>query len=291
MSNTNSSLSKLNIRVIIMEYYINSNQISPFVRYAGFHRHGTIHSGSPVCAADCRLFYFVNGGAVMKYADQSVRTKSGDLLILPPAIPYAIPDTELYIINFDFLATDFTLDKAIPVQKSLEAVPHQRVHLADFPQLDEGLYTNIPSIKHIFDNLSSIYKNKEIYFRTEMNSLFTGLLTLIFKNIIGTNADNSIDKIIEYVNSSCHLNLSNSFIGEKFHYHPNYLNKLFIKHTGYPLHKYVVTRRIEKAQLLLSTTSLSATEIAFECGFKNLSQFSKTFKEYTGVSPTNFRIT
>ena len=124
-----------------------------------------------------------------------------------------------------------------------------------------------------------------------MNSLFTSLLTTVFKHVIGTTQANSIDKIIEYVNSNCHLNISNSLIGEKFHYHPNYLNKLFIKHTGHSLHKYVVTRRVEKAQLLLSTTTLSATEIAFACGFKSLSQFSKTFREYTGVSPARFRIT
>lgn len=274
-----------------MEYYINSNQISPFVRYAGFHEHGTIHPSAPVCAADCRLFYFAKGGAVMNYADRSIHTMPGDLLILPPGIPYTVPDTELYIINFDFLSTDFALEKAIPVQKSLEVAPHQQVHLADFPQLDEGLYTNIPSIKHYFDNLSSLYQKKDMYFRSEMNALFTKLLIFIFKSIIVSNGDNSIDKIIEYVNSNCHLNLSNSLIGEKFHYHPNYLNKLFIKHTGYPLHKYIVTRRVEKAQLLLSTSSLSATEIAFNCGFKNLSQFSKTFKEYAGVSPAKFRIT
>ena len=89
------------------------------------------------------------------------------------------------------------LDKSIRVQKSTEITPHQKVHLIDFPQLDEGLFTNIHSIHHIFDKLSSLYKNKDIYFRAEMNSLFTSLMILIFKNIIGTNADNSIDKIIE----------------------------------------------------------------------------------------------
>ena len=274
-----------------MEYHINSSQIAPFVRYAGFHEHGTIQPSSPVCAADCRLFYFTRGGAVVKYGNQTLCTKPGDLLILPPAMPYVIPDTELYIVNFDFLSIDFLLEKSMPVQKNLAVSPHQKIHLADFPQLDEGLYTNTPSIKHVLDNLSSLYKNKDIYFRAEMNALFTSLLTLIFKNMIGSNSDNSIDKIIEYVNSNCHLPLSNSLIGEKFHYHPNYLNKLFIKHTGYPLHKYVVNCRVEKAQLLLSTTSLSATEITFRCGFKNPSQFSKTFKKYTGVSPAKFRIT
>lgn len=274
-----------------MEYYINSNQISPFVRYAGFHEHGTTNQSSPVYAADCRLLYFVNDGAIMKYGSQSFITRSGDILVLPPCVPYTIPDTELYIINFDLLSTDYLLDKALRVHKSLDFTPHQTVHLADFPQLDCGLYTNIGSVRHILDKLSHLYKNKDIYFRVEMNSLFTSLLTTVFKHLIGTNQDNSIDKIIEYVNSNCHLNISNSLIGEKFHYHPNYLNKLFIKHTGHSLHKYVITRRVEKAQLLLSTTTLSATEIAFACGFKSLSQFSKTFREYTGVSPARFRIT
>ena len=210
---------------------------------------------------------------------------------MPPATRYEISDADLYIVNFDFLSTDFQIEKAIPIQKDANVVPHQIVHLSDFPQFDKGLYTNIISLDHIFEKLSLLYQNKDIYFRPEMNALFTNLLTLIFKNIIVSNSENSIDKIIEYVNSNCHLPLSNTLIGEKFHYHPNYLNKLFLKHTGYSLHKYIIIRRVEKAQLLLSTTSLSATEIAFKCGFKNLSQFSKAFKNHTGVSPAKIRIT
>ena len=129
-----------------MEYYINSNQISPFVRYAGFRSHSSVRPTSPIYAADCRMFYFTHGSATINYANQSVRTKPGDLFILPPATRYEISDADLYIVNFDFLSTDFQIEKAIPIQKDANVVPHQIVHLSDFPQFDKGLYTNILSL-------------------------------------------------------------------------------------------------------------------------------------------------
>lgn len=53
--------------------------------------------------------------------------------------------------------------------------------------------------------------------------------------------------------------------------------------------EYLNTYRIEKAARRLSISDKSVTEIAYECGFNDLSYFIKTFKAYKGVTPTKFR--
>lgn len=45
-------------------------------------------------------------------------------------------------------------------------------------------------------------------------------------------------------------------------------------------------KKLDKALELLNSTDLRATEIAYECGFTNVSHFSKTFKNHYGVSPS-----
>jgi transcriptional regulator GlxA family with amidase domain len=58
---------------------------------------------------------------------------------------------------------------------------------------------------------------------------------------------------------------------------------------GVPPHRYLLTRRIEKATALLRDTDRPITEIAFETGWKSLGTFGRTFRDITGESPGEFR--
>ena len=58
---------------------------------------------------------------------------------------------------------------------------------------------------------------------------------------------------------------------------------------GLPPHRYLLTRRVERAKALLRDTELSITEIAFETGWESLGTFGRTFRDITGESPTTIR--
>jgi transcriptional regulator GlxA family with amidase domain len=59
---------------------------------------------------------------------------------------------------------------------------------------------------------------------------------------------------------------------------------------GVPPHRYLLTRRIERAKALLRDTELSITEIAFQTGWKSLGTFGRTFRDVTGESPSECRV-
>ena len=54
---------------------------------------------------------------------------------------------------------------------------------------------------------------------------------------------------------------------------------------GTPPHRYLLTRRIERATALLRETDLPITEIAFQTGWESLGTFGRTFRDITGESP------
>jgi len=54
---------------------------------------------------------------------------------------------------------------------------------------------------------------------------------------------------------------------------------------GVPPHRYLLTRRVERATALLRDTDLSITEIAFSTGWASLGTFGRTFRDVTGESP------
>lgn len=52
--------------------------------------------------------------------------------------------------------------------------------------------------------------------------------------------------------------------------------------------EFLRTFRLERAKQMLSGTGLQVSEVCYKTGFNNVSNFSKVFKEYTGVTPSEF---
>lgn len=65
--------------------------------------------------------------------------------------------------------------------------------------------------------------------------------------------------------------------------------KVFKQATGITFTDYLARTRVEKAKHLLQNPHLRVSEIAFETGFDSISQFNRSFKRITGMSPTQFR--
>src|SRR5215813_6289416 len=58
---------------------------------------------------------------------------------------------------------------------------------------------------------------------------------------------------------------------------------------GLPPHRYLLTRRIERAKALLRDTELPIIEIAFQTGWNSLGTFGRIFRDITGESPSQLR--
>jgi transcriptional regulator GlxA family with amidase domain len=58
---------------------------------------------------------------------------------------------------------------------------------------------------------------------------------------------------------------------------------------GAPPHRYLLTRRIERAKALLRDTDMPILDIALETGWNSLGTFGRVFRDVTGESPTALR--
>jgi AraC-like DNA-binding protein len=96
-----------------------------------------------------------------------------------------------------------------------------------------------------------------------------------FKQIIDANLFSAIT--IEELADYCNLSLS-SFKRE------------FAKLYNDTPANYIKTKRLEKATELLLITNNRITDIAFECGFNNSTNFTKSFHDKYHVTPTNYRL-
>src|ERR1700750_1500057 len=58
---------------------------------------------------------------------------------------------------------------------------------------------------------------------------------------------------------------------------------------GLPPHRYLLTRRIERAAALLRDTDLPITDIALQTGWTSLGTFGRIFRDIPGASPGELR--
>lgn len=67
------------------------------------------------------------------------------------------------------------------------------------------------------------------------------------------------------------------------------ITTIFKKHTGMSAMKYYIYLKVEKAKTLLSDTDQSVSEISKLLNFSSQQYFSRFFKSFEGVSPSEFR--
>jgi AraC-like DNA-binding protein len=70
---------------------------------------------------------------------------------------------------------------------------------------------------------------------------------------------------------------------------PFHFLRLFARVLGVSPHQYLVRSRLRRAASLLADERRPITDIAFEVGFGDLSNFVRTFRRAAGVSPRGFR--
>ncbi|WP_174441959.1 helix-turn-helix domain-containing protein [Chryseobacterium gallinarum] len=121
------------------------------------------------------------------------------------------------------------------------------------------------------------YYNRQFLTRKKVNSDLLSKLELLlddyFKN----------DKLTINGIPSVH------FIADQLHLSANYLSDMLRVQTGQTTQQHIQNRLIEKAKELLSTTSMSVSEIAYQLGFEHPQSFHRLFKSRTSLSPLKFR--
>ena len=65
--------------------------------------------------------------------------------------------------------------------------------------------------------------------------------------------------------------------------------RAFTQSFGVPPHRYHMARRMDRARSLLQRPALSVTQIGIQIGFRETSSFTRAFRRFTGLTPTEYR--
>lgn len=100
-----------------------------------------------------------------------------------------------------------------------------------------------------------------------------------------------INKIVQFVEKNYTRKISLEDIGELVGMSPSSVSRFFKKRTRHNFWDYLNGFRIDRAAQMMVETERTISEISYACGFNNISNFNRVFRERIGTTPSDYRRT
>lgn len=126
----------------------------------------------------------------------------------------------------------------------------------------------------------------------DMKNAVQNSLTVLMEELLEKRMNQKRKPIrvaLQYIEKNFQENLSLEVVAEKVNLNPVYFSNIFKKETGENFVDYLHKYRIEIAKERLRGEDTPIVNIAMEIGYNDAKYFSKLFKKYVGVKPTDYR--
>lgn len=136
------------------------------------------------------------------------------------------------------------------------------------------------------------HQQKLQLYRCSLNDWKNTIMNAFLKKDKGASSGGqrrTIDTALRYIHDNFHLGISLNNVAETIYLNPSYFSRVFHAEVGETLSRYLIRIRISKAKELLEQTPLKIYEVADRVGYKDFRHFVKTFKEWEGMTPAQFR--
>lgn len=166
-------------------------------------------------------------------------------------------------------------------------------------KVNQHLTGNIPSLKYAIDNLfQAMAEQKKGYEFLIYGSLCQLLGIVISENLydINKNSNSSATQhihkfknVFDFIENHYMETIRLSDLAEIAGMSSKYFCRAFREITGRTPIDYLNYYRVEYACEQLSAMDATITEVAFNCGFNDISYFIKTFKKHKGITPKKYQ--
>ena len=243
---------------------------------------------------DIQLCTIIKGEGTLIVGDTINDYKSGDVLIIGSNLPHVFKSDvsvieESFMISLFFTETSFgnnffTLDDFKELtsffKKSLSGfklLTNQQKIQERFLSLQNA--TNLERFIGLFEILKLIKKSKT-----------QALADFVYPKKYTDNEGKRMRDVMDFTIHHYYKNIDLDEIAGKASMTPNAFCRYFKQRTNKTYFSFLNELRVENAcKLLAGNKGLSISEIAYQCGFKNLSNFNRKFKEVKNTTPSKYR--
>ncbi|MBR5039203.1 MAG: helix-turn-helix domain-containing protein [Prevotella sp.] len=152
-----------------------------------------------------------------------------------------------------------------------------------------SVYKQLDTLSSINDGFYAVMQFMTILYELSRCEGARTLASSSFAKIAVEDSSRRIFKVKNFINENYMDELRLAQMAEIAGMSASAFSRFFKQHTGRNLSDYIIDIRLGYATRKLVDTSRSISEISFECGFNNLSNFNRIFKKKKGCSPSEFR--
>lgn len=98
-----------------------------------------------------------------------------------------------------------------------------------------------------------------------------------------------VEGMVDFIEKNYYKKISVEELAERFYLNKNYIRTIFVKELGLSPKQYIQKMRMERAAFLLTETNEDVSLVAKSVGYDDALLFSKMFKRYHELSPTEYR--
>lgn len=246
-----------------------------------------------------RLYLVTKGSAYIYPNNERLKLEPGFMYLIPSLTPcsYKCMETiEKFHTSFSIhLKSEISIYNLFKVRKKVIAKPQDTELFEQLIKLNPNMQLKVtdPNIYQVKPWLNESYKAMNASECLQTQSIYMMLLSRFFDNseIQYQNISdlNFINSNLKYIHQNLQHISTVHELADRSCISPDHYSRRFKQIIGVKPIEYLNQNRIEKAQLLLLTTTKSCHEIAENCGFKSNTYFSRIFKKYVNQTPEEYR--
>ena len=192
-------------------------------------------------------------------------------------------------IQFDFNMTNENIFGRNPFMSMRKMMTEAKKGLCFPLSAIMKVYTQLDSLSQVKDGFYAVMQFMTILYELSKCDGARTLASSSFAKIVVEDDSRRILKVKNFISKNYMDEIRLSTLADMAGMSPSAFSRFFKLHTGRNLSEYIIDIRLGYASRMLVDTARSISEISFDCGFNNLSNFNRIFKKKKECSPSEFR--
>ncbi len=223
------------------------------------------------------LLFCISGTGHTIINSNSVETKAGAITVINSGMMHCtIADSDVFQYYCLIIDTNFLKTLGLDVENT---------SLAEFIKDDQ--------LNEYFMAIVTEYYEKNDFFEAAIKGNIASLVSHLFRHYsLGKKekiADDIIKQSIKYIGQHFKEDILLSDIAQHVGFSRFYFSRKFTETVGCSVREYIQMIRCREAEKLLLTQKFTVSEVSAECGFSDVSYFTKTFKKVLGYLPSKIK--
>ena len=246
--------------------------------------------------SEFEINYILEGKGEFIYGDERLIAEAGDIVIFQPNKLHAVhpyEDVELHYDTLVFRAEMLGVDSdrcgvecILPIVNGMYRVkPQITTAVEDYEEWKR-------CIESIFWCVTKNSSQDDLLLKSELLRMFWLLEKkgyVCHDERAKSSRSETMRPVLAYINENFRESISIDQLARIANLSKSYFMGCFKQAAGVGAMEYIIQLRVENACKLLVSTCKTSAEIAFECGFSNLSNFNRHFKNLVGCTPNEYR--